>query len=148
MYIITRRVYSKLPASSRRIWRQEPNPHFDLGKEVILGRYSVFYRQWLRHYQERQFLIVPYEKLANEPLKEFKRIEKFLGVRSDKNAADNAVLKTCEMAQEWQRMLFLVREDKQIQRITKMKNAFKLRYANYVLDLIRLTGDIFYRKWL
>lgn len=130
------------------MWKEEPSPHFDLSEEVILGRYSLFYRRWLQHFQERQFLIVTYEKLVNEPIREFKRIEKFLGVRSDKNTTDNAVIKTRAMSKDWQTMLLLVQGDNQIQRIKRMKNAFKLRYTQYVLDLIRLTGDTFYENWL
>jgi hypothetical protein len=142
------RLYSKLPAWTRRIWRQEPSPHFDLSKEVILGRYSVFYRRWLQHYQEQQFLFVSYEKLVKEPIREFKRIENFLGVRFDTNATDNALLTTREIAKEWQQTLLVVQEDNQVRRIIRMKNAFRLRYSEYVLDLIRLTGDTFYKKWL
>jgi hypothetical protein len=85
---------------------------------------------------------------VNEPIREFKRIENFLGVRCDTNATDNALLTLREIAKEWQQTLHVVQEDNQIRRIIRMKNAFRLRYSQYVLDLIRLTGDSFYKKWL
>jgi len=134
--------------------KEELGKYFHFQEAVNTGLYSFYYRRWLQYFKKEQILIVPYERLIKEPLKEMTKIEQFLGINVSNSkdvteaAAANLIKVQHGFHHENKKIVDMVKRQHNFANFRRTHWAFKFLYRPYIFEFMKLTGDQFYRSWL